>query len=170
MAAPGLVRVFQDGQRVTFLIEGQGTMHLSPELRRHAESHLAAGATWLGVDLRACTYLDSTLIGTLLAIKRSAACQVLGSEFAIVSPSMECRQLLKQMRLESAFTFIDAASPPAATCCELPPESCDVSSFKRNIVQAHQELAQLGGPAGEPFRALAARMSQEFDAETTQSG
>ena len=166
MAAPGTVRLHQDGQRVTFLVEGQGTMHLSPVLRRHAETLLAAGATSLTVDLRGCQYLDSTFLGTLVALKRSAACQVPPCEFALVCPSPECKQLLKQMRFEGVFRIASADAPEHCTCNELPPDAQDLSAFKRNIVQAHQELAELTGPAGDPFRALAARMTKELNAES----
>ena len=165
MAAPGVVRIHEEEKRVTFLVEGQGTMHLSPCVRRHAEAQLAGGAASLTFDLRGCTYLDSTFLGTLVALKRSAACQVPACDFALICPSAECRQLFKQMWFEGVFRIATAAAPPSCDCHDLPPDSHDVSAFKHNIVQAHQELAELAGPAGDPFRALAARMTKELNAE-----
>jgi hypothetical protein len=37
--------------------------------------------------------------------------------------------------------------------------------FKRNVVQAHQELGRIEGPAGETFRVLATEMAAELNAE-----
>lgn len=163
MPVPGSIRMHLQQGQVVFFVEGQGTMHLSPVLRKTAEAQLAAGACALRVDLRRCTYLDSTFLGTLVALRRSASCQASGCDFALVSPSPECRALLKQMRMSGLFRTIDASAPQLDACVELVPDANDLAAFQRTIVTAHQELAELSGLAGDPFRAVAARMTKEFN-------
>jgi hypothetical protein len=48
---------------------------------------------------------------------------------------------------------------------ELPSKPEDVAMFKRNVVQAHQELGRLEGPAGETFRELANDLANELESE-----
>lgn len=55
--------------------------------------------------------------------------------------------------------------PEVSVWTELKSEADDVTAFKRNVVQAHQELARLAGPAGEPFRVLADDLARELAAE-----
>jgi sigma-B regulation protein RsbU (phosphoserine phosphatase) len=160
----GRVRVYQHDQTITFQLEGQATMHHSPAVRRFAEQHLAGGAIALYVDLRRCTHMDSTFLGTLLFLKRLAE-QRQENTFALLSPSPQCRQLLQQMRLEKVFAILSMEEPAPSVWTELPSGPADPTVFKRNVVQAHQELGQLEGPAGATFRELATQLAQELDAE-----
>ena len=162
-AAQGTVRVHVYDQAVTFRVEECGTMNHSLPLRRLAEQGLASGMTAVRIDLRHCTYMDSTFIGTLLCLQR--ACQCRGqSTLSLVSPSPECCQLLKQMGIEQVFRIELAEELSGITWMELT-AAADVTSFKHNVVQAHQELANLPGPAGEPFRWRGRRLTEELEAE-----
>jgi hypothetical protein len=136
-------------------------MAQSLPLRRCAEGCLAAGATTLHIDLSLCTYLDSTFLGTLLRLRhgRGAACQT----FALLTPSIECLELLRKMRLDCVLP-IGAGCAPPGPWTELGDESADVDAFQRTVVQAHQQLAELPGPAGEPFRAVARLLTKEMEA------
>src|SRR5262245_5562772 len=67
MATPeGTVRVQQQDKRVWVQVTGWGRMQQALPLRRFAEQCLAQGADSIRIDLRQCTYLDSTFLGTLL--------------------------------------------------------------------------------------------------------
>lgn len=165
MAAPqGIVRVYQHDQTITFQVEGRATMHQSPLVRRFAEQCLAAGATVLRMDLRHCTLMDSTFLGTLLFLKRMIDRQG-QSEFALISPSPQCCRLLQQMRLDKVFPMVTVEEPAASAWTELKSTPEDINVFKRNVVQAHQELARLEGPAGETFRELADQLARELESE-----
>jgi anti-anti-sigma factor len=165
MAAPqGIIRVHQDGPTVTFQVEGWTTMKQSLSLRRFAEQCLAAGATTLQVDLRRCTFMDSTFVGTLLFLKRAVHRKEHG-EFTLLAPSAECGKLFRQMGLEGVFPTA-AAEGPAGPWTELTSEGEDGGAFKRNVVQAHQELASLPGPAGDAFRAVVRCLGQEAEEAT----
>ncbi len=165
MAAPqGIVRVHQHEQTVMFQVEGWTTMNQSLSFRRCAEQYLAAGAATLWVDLRHCTFMDSTFIGTLLFLKRTAHQQEQGS-FALVSPSPQCCRLFQQMGLEGVFPILAAEEVTGRCWNDLKCGGEDMQAFQENVVRAHQELANLDGPASAPFKAVARCLEQELEAE-----
>jgi len=160
----GVVRVHRHGQTLTVQIEGRATMQQSPLVRRFAEYCLAHKTTVLHLDLRHCTSMDSTFLGTLLFLKRAVARQE-QDEFALISPSPQCCRCLQQMGLDEFFHIMIEGEPEASVWTELKSEADDLTALKRNVVQAHQELARLTGPAGQPFRALAGDLTRELEAE-----
>jgi anti-anti-sigma factor len=160
----GSVRVYQHDQIVTFQVAGQATMHHSPAVRRYAEQCFNNGPTVLYVDLRRCIHMDSTFLGTLLFLKRLVERNAKGV-FALISPSPQCRQLLRQMALEKVFAIMDKEEAATSGWTELTCGPEDMVAFKRTVVQAHQELGRLEGSAGETFRELAVQLAQELEAE-----
>ncbi len=160
MAAPqGIVRVRQQDQTATFKVEGRATMIQSLPLRRHAERCLAAGARSLRIDLRDCAYMDSTFLGTLLTLQVLASKREKG-ELTLISPSPSCGKLLQQMGLHTVFRTEPADEAPGGTWTELATGMEDLTSFKRNVAEAHEELASLPGQAGEQFRQVARCLAQ----------
>jgi anti-anti-sigma factor len=160
----GNIRVYQHDQTVTFQVEGQATMHHSPAVRRYAEQSLTVGTTALSVDLRHCIHMDSTFLGTLLFLKRLVERYEEGT-FALISPSPQCLQLLREMGLEKIFAVVDVEELAPDVWTELKSGPADPTAFKRNVVQAHQELGRLEGSAGETFRVLATEMAAELNSE-----
>ncbi len=166
-AQQGTIRVRQQEQTLRIQLEGWARMAQALAVRRLAEQHLAAGSTTLRVDLRRCTYMDSTFIGILLFLKR-AVDRAQGS-FALVSPSVECRRLLQQMMLDKIFPMVtedEAASNNWTILCASPDDNVD--AFQCNVVQAHQELANLPGPASKPFKETARLLKQDLEAKNKQ--
>jgi hypothetical protein len=107
--------------------------------------------------------MDSTFIGTLLHLQRAVrrCCQ---GEFVLVSPSPQCCRLMEQMGLEDVFSTLLAEVPEAAweeIGCELGAPD----DFKCKVIQAHQELANLPGKAGEPFRQVVAGLMKDMEAK-----
>jgi len=153
----------QRGHTVCCRVIGQATMRQSPALRRRVEQCLAGGPVSLRVNLQECTYMDSTFLGTLVMLKRRLVDRCLG-QFALVAPSPECNRLLRQMGLGAAFCVLAEESSPDIAGELLESES-EGASFKRTIVEAHQELAGLSGPAGAIFRNVAAHLTREWEAE-----
>jgi anti-anti-sigma factor len=165
MAAQGTVRVKQEAQTVTFQVEGWTTMHQSLAFRRAAEEALGQGARVIRVDLRCCTFMDSTFIGTLLNLKRAVHREENG-EFTLICPSAPCTRLFKQMGLEGVFP-IAAEEAPATGLTELCCERGDDHAFKCNVVEAHQELANMGGRTAEIFGPVARCLAEEMAAKKT---
>jgi anti-sigma B factor antagonist len=149
-AEQNAVHVYRQDQTLHARVEGCGKMPLALPLRRFAEQALEGGIKQVRVDLRHCTYLDSTFLGTLLFLHRAIDRRGEG-EFALVSPSPEASRLLEGMGLEGVFSVVKADEPAGAAWTKLATESED-GAFQQNIVEAHQQLADLPGQAGEPFR------------------
>jgi anti-anti-sigma factor len=165
MAAPlGILRVHHDKQTVTFQVEGQATMHHSLPLRRYAEQALANGVTLLRVDLRRCTYMDSTFLGTLLCLKKTIDKRGEGN-FALASLSPQCQRLIKQMGLEHYYSVLTTDEIPPTACQNLMTDPADPNTFQGNVLQAHEELANLPGPAGDAFREVMRCVSQDIEAK-----
>jgi anti-anti-sigma factor len=164
MDAPqGTFRVRLHGQTVDFQVEGRATAGQGLAFRKCAEQCLAGGAPALRIDLARCTHMDSTFLGTLLFLRRAVERRGQG-DFVLVSPSPQCCQLLRQMGMANLFPVRTSEEPDAGDWVEVTGDLTDVCTFKRNIVQAHRELAALPGPAGEPFRAVVRFLAEEPEA------
>ena len=150
-AMQGILRVQQNGPTITFQISGQATMILGVPLRRLAEQHQGCGESLVRVDLRHCTWMDSTFLGTLLLLFRAAAGRETGG-FNILSPSPECRKLLRQMGVDRICTIREEAEPAAEAWTEVQRTEVEGDDMRWNMLQAHQELAELPGPTGATFR------------------
>jgi anti-anti-sigma factor len=157
--ATSIVRFHQQDRTITFQVQGRATMNHSLPMRRCGERALEAGVNRICVDLRDCTYMDSTFLGTLLTLKKAVARSCNG-ELVLMAPSVPCCRILQQMGLLEVLPMEAIEIEPTAAWTELAPENPDAGSFKRNIAQAHEELASLPGPAGEQFKAVARCMAQ----------
>ena len=146
-------------------IKGRGSMRQAPAFRRVVEQLLASGAAVLQIDLRYCTYLDSTFLGTLVYFKRAIGQRPAG-RFEIVSPSSQCCKLLCQMGLNKVFPIVTAEEPASDSgWTDLTEEQWGGSAFQKTLVEAHQELARLPGAGGQAFRDVAARLTEAWEAE-----
>lgn len=157
--SPAVLRVCRHDADLTLQLEGRATMHGRLPIRRVAEQALAAGARRVRVDLRRCLAMDSTVIGTLIYLARAAGQH--GVEFALISPSPACRETLAQMGLDPLFPVETADELPAAAWTDVSADRDELAVFQRDVVQAHQTLAALPGPAGETFRAVAECLKRE---------
>ncbi len=154
IAQQGLIRMNQGAQGFTVQVLGWGRMNQSLPVRRLGENCLAEGAGPFRVDLRQCTYLDSTFLGTLLYLQRTA--RRLGKgQLVLVSPSTECCRLFKQIGVEGCFAVDNQPDFDSDDWQEVTCPVDDVEAFNQNVIQAHEELANVGGPAGEKFQAVA---------------
>ena len=164
MATPrGIVRVHEQGAEAHVQVVGWGRMYESLPLRRFAAECLGRGVTLFRVDLRHCTYLDSTFLGTLLHLKRTSKRLACG-DVILLSPSAECRRLLDQIGVLHFFVTETADEVPMAWQ-ELIGTREDPAAFNRSVVEAHEELACLGGAAGEQFRAVARCLARDCPSE-----
>jgi len=151
-ATQGVLRIYVSGTTVTFQIEGPGTVRQGLPLRRLAERCLDGEVAKLRVDLRHCTWMDSTFVGTLLVLLKTVKRRGRG-DFAVVSPSATSRRVLKQMGIETVCPLCEDEAPTGPSL-EVDALSDDGESFKCQVLEAHEELAELPGPAGETFRAM----------------
>jgi anti-anti-sigma factor len=151
-AAQGTVRYHHKDNTVTFRVEGRGTMTQSLPMRRCAERLIAGGTTRVHIDLRDCSYMDSTFLGTILSLKKTLDRSPMKS-LALVMPSPACSRILQQMGLLDVLPPHAVEVDSQAQWSDLGPED-DLNSMRSNVTQAHEELAQLPGKAGEQFKAV----------------
>jgi anti-sigma B factor antagonist len=161
-APPGTIRLGQRENAVTFQVEGWMTMQQSLAFRRCAQDWLAEGARFIRVDLRCCTFMDSTFVGTLLSLKRATELEPSG-QFFLVSPSTQCQKIIHQMGLDDVIPTTAGAEAEPSCWTELKLQVENDCAFKCNVVEAHQELASLGGRTGEIFGPVARCLAQEMD-------
>lgn len=155
-AAAGRVLARREGDEVSFLVIGRVDCHQSPAMQQFAEDALRTGARRLVVDLRDCSYFDSTFIGTLLQLKRKL--EPVGS-FSLARPSIEVRQILAQLSAERLFTIAEEAprSDIQTTWQQLDShwEKEQSKAFKKTVVEAHEALAASGGSLTDRFKPVA---------------
>lgn len=164
MAAPkDVVRVCQHDHTITLQIDGWGTMSQSYAIRQLIEQCFCQGITTIRFDLRRCTYMDSTFLGTMLSLKRNIERRGAGA-LHIVSPSPESLQLLRKMSMDGLFTIVVEDEATEGMMGELTHVLCDADTMRHNIVDVHRELANLPGPAGAPFRVMVQGLEREAKA------
>lgn len=170
-ATRGKVLARRVGDEICIWVSGQVTCQHSPAMRQYVEEGLAEGADKVHVDLRECTYCDSTFLGTLLQLKRQFDAR--GQDaLHLISPSPEFRKLIAQIGAARLFCIVDLErSADAATWEELEDnvDRLGESCFKQNVVDAHQELARAGGPLAERFGPLADAVARELAVQQNQS-
>lgn len=164
-AQQGILRVHQEGPTLHFQAEGVLRMPHSLPLRRSIEHGLGDGACAVHIDLRRCTYMDSTFIGTLLCLLKEF--KRASREFKVVSPSRECGELFHQMGLDRVLP-IATKEEESGPWSEVMADTGEVETCKRNVIQAHQSLADLDGDAGEPFRAVMRTLSRETEVKSSR--
>ena len=152
--------------RVFVRVLGRAQADQCPALRRFCEAALAGMCSEVHVDLQGCAHFDSTFLGTLLHLRK---CLQRGANQSVtlVRPSAECQELLQRMGAARLFPVADDAPPEDdADWVPLTEEEAGRGSmaFKRNVVEAHQELAEVEGPLGERYRMIAELAAQELEA------
>jgi anti-anti-sigma regulatory factor len=174
----GQIFAYRDGDEIGFRVVGRVSCHNSPALREFAQREIASGANRIFVQLDECTHFDSTFLGTLLFLRKPACGHAAGhasgehTSLKLVAPSPEALQVLKQMKAASLFEIAD--HPPASDDAthddathDWQPLACEEhhggsTLFKQNVVEAHEELAQVPGPLGDCFKPLAEHLRREL--------
>jgi len=154
MVSPGTIRYGRTGDCLLFHVQGRGVMAHGVPLRQLAEQMLEAGVQRIVLDLRDCTYMDSTFIGTLWSIRRLLLSRGLPPPL-LVAPSNHCVKNLQEMASYEGFPIgTEAELPPEPTWTPLSLEGVDPIAFRRNAIEAHENLAALEGPERAKMEAV----------------
>jgi len=169
--SPCRISLCQRKDSVVFRVEGPATRNQSTAVRLFAEKCLETDRVEIRFHLGDCTYMDSTFLGTLLCLSRLLARLGKGM-LSLISPSAECQRLLEQMGIREMLPAVDAPEALEGPWIPLSDEICNLDSSHldsshldshfRTVVEAHQELASLPGPAGEQFKAVADGLASEY--------
>ena len=87
------------GDLIWIRVEGKGSFSVSPHLREFATRELAADRVRFVLDLENCPGMDSTFMGTLLAISRQVAKHEQGL-FDVINANARNVQLMKNLGLD----------------------------------------------------------------------
>lgn len=88
---------------------GLGNMHLAPTLHEFVHNEIEKGTANFIVDLRECTGMDSTFMGTFIGL--SDATQAVGGWFCLVNPGPDNLNLLKMLGVHNMVTIHDDDFP-----------------------------------------------------------
>jgi anti-anti-sigma regulatory factor len=80
-------------------VEGRGSYSVSPHLREFATHELSQGRVRFVLDLENCQCMDSTFMGTLLAVSRNVAKSENGL-FDVINANARNVQLMKNLGLD----------------------------------------------------------------------
>lgn len=143
-------------------VVGSGTMRESYAVRDFAAECLPESNVDLTLDLSACTYLDSTFLGGLVALQKqfsdSSRCRV-----TAVIPEANRNKLLGSSNLQR-FLTITADAPAVIGDFERLPVECESKQLGRHVARCHHELGELDIPQRETFRRIAEKLDAELGA------
>ncbi len=130
---------------------GHVTAKLCQVLKTRLFSQMdAAGVKQIEFDMSACKYMDSTFLGLLLLIEKSARAH--GFEPITMHQTNDvCRSLLSTMGMERKFIFADI---PCGACKRLEILSAPRDVSAQFLLETHRELSQLSPENEEKFRLL----------------
>lgn len=113
-------------------------------------------------DMSACSYMDSTFLGLLLLIEKSARAHGL-KPVVMYQTNEVCRSLMSTMGMERKFSF---SQRPCTTC-----ESLEVLSSPKDVsaqflLETHRELSQLSPENEEKFRVLTSLLEKSGEIDS----
>ncbi|MDB4938492.1 MAG: Sulfate transporter/antisigma-factor antagonist [Labilithrix sp.] len=161
-----MLRVHDEPTSVTIDVAGPATMLDSAAVHETASERMARGIDAVRVDLRDCTAMDSTFLGTLLSLQRQLVAA--GGTLTLVAPSARVLELLAQMGLED-FYAVEVSDRTDVAWREIVPSLPRVATLRRLVIDAHDELAHVPGPAAESFRAVVEELRRSDPGEQPDS-
>ena len=145
--------------RTVIRVAGRATLQQSPALRAAAEIALERGP--LVIDVRECEYLDSTMLGCLVGIRKLAEQQ--NCRLHLAADRGQQVKLFSTSALNRYFDFIPAADAVEGEWLEIEPENLDAEALGRHVLACHERLADRGGSEGDAFRQVCDRLSLEIE-------
>lgn len=114
------------------------------------------------LDVSACTYVDSTFLGTLMDLFRTAGGSG-GGRFAIAAPPEHRKKLLGVARLDTFIPGIDVAPAAVGSAVAVPTPEASPREILTHIMECHQKLAEVDCPMRLVFARIAAQMQTELE-------
>jgi anti-sigma B factor antagonist len=102
------------------------------------------------VDLSACTYMDSTFVGLLVAIDRAE--KRAGGRLRMLAPTPACVEILAQLGLDRIFAPPEPGPWPVPVGADL--LSADRPPSPEFLLEVHVALMEASGPARDKFGLL----------------
>lgn len=143
-------------------IDGKGTVRESRVVKDVAMRTLRDEPSAVVVlDLSTCAYVDSTFLGCMMDLHRTAGGD--GKRFAIAAPVETRKKLLGIARLDRLLRGIDTAPAPAGDFVSVPASDAPPREILRHVMECHQQLAQVDCPMKNIFARIATQMQRELE-------
>ena len=147
------LRMAEDDGTIVIQVVGPATMDAAYAIRRHVEHReQSPSLPRIQLDLRHCSYMDSTFQGMLLVlsgVNRHGPPRSL----EVVSPSAQCRKLLQDNKLDRILSIVDREEPAEGVWQEhaIAPQRTE-SGFQETVVTAHERIVECDTPLAERYR------------------
>ena len=163
MPEPGVLQIAATAEGWVLRIEGRGSLNESPTFRETVRCALHSEPEAVAVlDLNACTYLDSTMLGCLVMLHREFSSTPEVPHFQIAA-SVEVRQrLLAPTRLDRHLHFCNEPPETTSEWTTLRTDLPELQEFGRHVMECHDRLAEIGGPRAEAYRQVAEQLAREI--------
>ena len=159
MCEPCTLTIRRTESGYVFVVSGRGTLRSSPTVQKFIREAIDNGSDVV-LDLSDCEYLDSTFLGCLLILHQHGT-RSAGS-FAVHAGEAAQQKLLSGARLHKVLSLADQCPECIGDAVTLDISEVDRSEFGQHVLEAHQQLAALGGPAAAKFRAVADQLAKEL--------
>ncbi len=159
--APSAVKIAQTDAGSVVRIEGRGTMQQSPTVHEFISRLLGAEAGSVVLDLNACTFLDSTFLGSLLDLhKRFGVAKP--PRFTVAATPGEARKLFGPTRLDRLLNIAAICPLINGEWRTLPAGASGAREVARHVMECHRALAEVEGPNQAVFARIADQMEREI--------
>ncbi len=154
------LRVSRAEDAVLIQVHGQGNMLLAPTLQTFVESELRAGFRCFVVDLRDCSGMDSTFMGTFIGL----TVQVKNADgwFCLVHVSDENMRLLTMLGVLNMVSVHDGEFPAADGESAVLHPTKDPYARQKQILAAHKELTRIDPGNKERFQSFIDALEAEM--------
>ncbi len=156
------------GDDVIIIVDGEGTMKISHVLKKFV-MNLMDGSNEhkrvFKIDLRHCTYIDSTFTGLLVILEKYSRTKN-NVKFEIVDPSEFCLNVLETMGILNMFDISYGNADYRELSVEL--ESFHIEKTEKAILMylAHKELSEVNKDNEKEFQDVQKYLKKHIEEET----
>ena len=162
MTAHSSMEVARSGEAVYVRINGPGNMKLCPTLQDFARRMVKEGYTKFIVNLKDCSTMDSTFMGTLVEL---ASLAKPGAEsLLIINAKDHCEGLLEGLGLDNVLQIKRGYTElPDIELEPLPEYAVKQAERIRLIKQAHENLVEIDERNREKFGPFLRQLTKEME-------
>ena len=160
MQAAHSIQVGQATQTKVVRVSGKGTHKESLSFHAFVDRTLQSTADNVVVDLAACTYLDSTFLGSLVRL-----CKCHNAEhrrFLIAASAVKQRELFASSQLHKFLAFRDAPPAVSGDWLDVDTKTTNKHTAGRHVMECHRSIGDLDVPDADKFSDIADRLEDEL--------
>ena len=131
------ITVCIDGLTAHLAVKGRGTFENSEDIRVFSINAIEAGIPCVDFNMGQCTGMDSTFMGILTMISRTAMMN--SSKIKLSNVNEANRKNLYSLGLKQLFEFTETSTQPMSLE-EIKTQTLDRGTKQKNILEAHEAL------------------------------